>query len=160
APYVPYEPPPAQPDSAGFVRQTFEGEIIGGVTEIIQRPRQTSEQSAVQPETGTAGLIGYLSIKEPHDYRGTCLPIKPNQSIGREGDVRWNDPKISRQHARVTAEPPEDNPDGPLMFYLWPFGPTNPVFINGKPVRGATPVYENDEIRLGDTLFVLKVLAD
>jgi pSer/pThr/pTyr-binding forkhead associated (FHA) protein len=46
------------------------------------------------------------------------------------------------------------------VFHLWPFGPTNPVYINGRQVRGATPLVENDEIRLGDTLFVFKVLAD
>jgi hypothetical protein len=104
--------------------------------------------------------LGWLVVKEPVERRGVILPVHHNEIIGRQGDVQWYDPRLSRQHARVTVEPAEDDPDGPPVFHLWPFAPTNPVFINGVTVRGATPLHENDEIRLGDTLFVFKVLTD
>ena len=94
------------------------------------------------------------------ERRGEIVRIKPNQSIGREADIRWDDPRLSRQHARLTLEPPEDDPDADPVFFLWPYAPTNPVYINGREIRGATPLHENDEIRLGDTLFGFKVLMD
>ncbi|SRR5690554_759160 len=104
--------------------------------------------------------LGWLVVKRPIEQRGTILALAPNQSIGREGDIRWDDPGLSRQHARLTLEPPEGAPDAPPVYHLWPFAPTNPVFINGREIRGATPLRENDEIRLGNTLFVFKTLTD
>lgn len=104
--------------------------------------------------------LGWLVVKQPVDKRGTILTIGPNQSIGREADIRWDDPGLSRQHARLTLEPPESAPDAPPVFHLWPFAPTNPVYINEREIRGATPLRENDEIRLGNTLFVFKTLTD
>ena len=104
--------------------------------------------------------LGWLAVKAPSERRGAALTVRPNQTIGREGDVRFDDPRLSRLHARVTFEPPVDAPDDPPCFHLWPFGTTNPVFVNGQEIRGATPLRENDEIRLGDTLFVFKQLLD
>jgi hypothetical protein len=104
--------------------------------------------------------LGWLVVKEPVERRGQVLPVRANQVIGRSGDVQWDDPRLSRQHARLTFEAPEETPDDPPVFHLWPFGPANPVYINGREIRGATPLHENDEIRLGGTLFVFKVLVD
>ena len=106
------------------------------------------------------GPLGWLIVKEPETRRGVVLSVKPNQVIGRNGDVQWDDPRLSRQHARLTFEPPADAPDDPAVFHLWPFGPSNPVSINGREIRGATPLHENDEVRLGGTLFIFKVLVD
>jgi pSer/pThr/pTyr-binding forkhead associated (FHA) protein len=144
----PVTPPPTNGD---FVRRVVESPPTD-VTEII--PRRASEQGLAAAES----LLGWLIVKEPAERRGMLIAIRANQTIGRDGDARWNDPRLSRQHARVTVEPPDDDPDGTPTFHIWPFGPTNPVYINGREIRGATPIYENDEIRLGDTLFVLKVL--
>ncbi len=104
--------------------------------------------------------LGWLIVKAPLARRGEIIPVRANQIIGREGDVRWDDPRLSRQHARVTLEPPPDSPQSGSAFHLWPFGTTNPVFINGQEIRGATLLHENDEIQLGDTLFVFKLLRD
>jgi hypothetical protein len=121
--------------------------------------RPADEEAEAPPYEGPQPLA-WLIVKEPEAQRGTMLALAHNQVIGREGDLRWDDPRLSRQHARVTVEPPAHAPESPPLFHLWPFGPTNPIFINGEEVRGATPLYENDEIRLGDTLFVFKTLAD
>jgi pSer/pThr/pTyr-binding forkhead associated (FHA) protein len=104
--------------------------------------------------------LGWLVVKEPVERRGAILPIRANQIIGRSGDVQWDDPRMSRQHARLTYEPAPDQPDAPPVFHLWPFGPANPVYINDQEIRGATPLRENDVIRLGSTLFVFKLLVD
>ena len=34
----------------------------------------------------------------------------------------------------------------------------NGTFVNGEAIRGATVLQENDEIKTGDTVFVLKTL--
>jgi pSer/pThr/pTyr-binding forkhead associated (FHA) protein len=154
-----YGPPDAAPapgvDATGFRRETVESTPPPDVTEVVPRPE--SKNGADQPEREP---LGWLVVKEPVERRGAVLAVRPNQVIGRSGDVQWDDPRISRQHARLTFEAPEDGPDDPLVFHLWPFGPANPVYINGREIRGATPLHENDEVRLGQTLFVFKVLVD
>lgn len=146
----------APDEPTDFVRQTFESNVPSGVTEIMSRPVFDAPRAPDPDEAPLAWLV----VKEPRERRGTIIQVQANQSIGREGDIRWNDPGLSRQHARLTLEAPEDDPDGYPMFHLWPFGPTNPVYINGRQIRGATPLRENDEIRLGETLFVFKMLSD
>lgn len=155
----------ADADNAGddrdFVRQTVEPESDGSVTEVAPRPDVPPEALEHGPDADDpGGPVGWLVVKEPVEQRGTALTVRANQIIGRAGDVRWPDPRLSRQHARLTFEPPEDDPDSAAVFHLWPFGPTNPVYVNGAAIRGATPVHENDEITLGNTLFVFKVLLD
>jgi pSer/pThr/pTyr-binding forkhead associated (FHA) protein len=135
-------------------------------TEVIpreggDRPQAAPDAPDLPPAPPVAPLpLGWLVVKAPLARRGEIIPVRANQIMGREGDVRWDDPRLSRQHARITLEPPPDAPQGAVSFHLWPFGTTNPVFINGQEIRGATALHENDEIRLGDTLFVFKLLQD
>lgn len=140
---------PGEPDEASLTALARESEVIAA----LEAENLAGIGAPPQP-------LGWLIVRQPLEQRGTVLPVRANQIIGREGDVRWEDPGLSRQHARLTLEPLESAPDGPPVFHLWPFGPTNPVFVNGEPIRGATPLNENDEIRLGTTLFVFKVLPD
>ena len=157
------------PADEDFVRQTVEPDAAPetdsdpSLTEVVLRVAAKPElppEPAPEVVEGPPPPIGWLVIKEPRARRGEIIRITGNQSIGREADIRWDDPRLSRQHARLTVEPPEDAPDAPPVFHLWPYAPTNPVYINGREIRGATPLHENDEIRLGDTLFVFKVLMD
>jgi pSer/pThr/pTyr-binding forkhead associated (FHA) protein len=143
------------------VRRTVEPDVRPkpDVTEIAPRPNADPPESSAAP-VGDTGALGWLVVKEPAARRGDVLAVRPGQTIGREGDVRYNDPRMSRQHARLTLEPPDDAPDDTPVFHLWPFGTTNPVIVNGQEIRGATPLHENDLVRLGDTLFVFKVLMD
>jgi len=152
----PEDEAPAEADDLGADAEAGAG--AGGDSESPPEdalPDGDGDESEPEPPP-----LGWLVVREPVEHRGTVLEVAANQVIGRAGDIKWNDPRISRQHARLTVEPPDDDPDAPPVFHLWPFGPTNPVFINEREIRGATPLYENDEIRLGDTLFVFKVLTD
>ncbi len=149
--------PPDLPDHDLEPDDEDERDRRGGLTEVAPR----EDPAMLEPEPpAPPGPIGWLIVKEPVERRGMILPLAANQVIGREGDVTWDDPRLSRQHARITLEPSEDADDAAPVFHLWPFGPANPVFINDKEVRGATPLHENDEIRLGSTLLVFKVLMD
>ncbi len=128
-----------------------------GLTEVAP----LDDPALLEPEPpALPAPIAWLVIKDPVERRGTILRLAANQIIGREGDIQWDDPRLSRQHARITLEPSGDADEDLPVFHLWPFGPANPVFINDNEVRGATPLHENDEIRLGSTLLVFKVLMD
>lgn len=150
-----------------FVRQTVEPGITknADVTEIA--PRDSALMGILEQDSGAsdpaAPALGWLIVKEPLDQRGTVLPVRPNQIIGRQAEVAWDDPRLSRQHARITLERAQDageTADAPAVFHIWPFGPANPVYVNGAAIRGATPIRENDEITLGSTVFVFKALFD
>lgn len=139
---APESPPPTKDD----ITQIAPSQIVS--ENIVEEP------SWIEPQPEP---LGWLIVTWPLEQRGEVLLVRANQTIGRQGDIRWNDVRLSRQHARLTFEP---TVDGELAFHLWPFGPTNPVIVNDEMIRGATPIYENDEIHLGDTLFIFKVLLD
>ncbi len=129
-------------------------------------PDANSEHlSGTEDATNAAGKtsalpLAWLIVKSPLEQRGVVLPVHSNQVIGREGDIHWDAPLLSRQHARFTLETPDDAPDSSPLFHVQPCDPAHPVYVNGEPIDGATPLQENDEIGLGETLFVFKVLRD
>lgn len=99
-----------------------------------------------------AGVLGILWVKEGR-RRGRIYKIKDGTIIGRtQGDLALDDPKVSNPHAKFTVE------DG--QFVLWDFGSKNGTFVNGERIRAATPLKENDTIKIGDMVFVLKVLGE
>ena len=71
--------------------------------------------------------------------------------MGRKsGDLILDDPKVSNPHAKFKFE--ND------AFEIWDFGSKNGTFVNGERIRSATKLKENDEVKIGDITFVLKVL--
>ena len=109
----------------------------GDVTEI--------ESSAAQD-----GPFGILWVKEGH-RRGHIYKIKENSTVGRkDGDLILDDPKVSSMHAKFTYESGH--------FVVWDFGSANGTFVNGKRIRQATPLNENDLVKIGDTAFIVKLL--
>lgn len=98
------------------------------------------------------GLLGILWVKEG-PRRGRIHKIKDGTVIGRsDGDVILDDPKVSNPHARFRLEDDQ--------FEIWDFGSRNGTFVNdnNNRIREATKLSENDEIKIGDTVFVFKVL--
>ena len=65
-------------------------------------------------------------------------------------DVVLDDEKVSAFHAKFTVR---DN-----QFLLWDLGSANGTFVNDMAIVAATLLKENDEIRMGNTIFVLKML--
>jgi hypothetical protein len=105
---------------------------------IIDRPAKT-------------GLLGWLIVKEGL-RRGTVYEIKDGATIGRDrADIRINDPKLSRPHAKIKLENEQ--------FEVWDLASENGIFVNDERIRSATPLKENDEIKLGDMVLVLKTLV-
>lgn len=104
-------------------------------------------------------LLMWLIVKSPLEERGRILTVGHEQTFGRgqDADIRWDDARLSRLHARFTLEPhPQDS--SRQAFFIWPLMARHPILVNGQPIRGATLLPENSEIQLGDTLFVVKLL--
>ena len=101
-------------------------------------------------EAPPSGLLGWLIVKQG-TRRGQVHSIRHGATIGRRGaSVLLTDPKVSKVHAKVTVEDKE--------FCIWDFGSENGTYVNGERIREATPLKENDVIKMGDTEFVLKTL--
>ena len=100
-----------------------------------------SGRSSGRPASGE--LILAVS-KGPRELRGTKLPIRGPIIIGRSpgADIVIADDFISARHARVTP-----SRDGALLEDL---DSTNGTLLDGKPVRGMTPISAGSVITLGD----------
>lgn len=99
------------------------------------------------PETGTLVILWVLE----GERRGKIYKIRDGNVIGkREGDFYLDDPKASTPHCRFRLEKKK--------FVLWDCGSKNGTFVNNKQIRCATELEENDLIKIGDTVFVLKVM--
>lgn len=94
--------------------------------------------------------LGILWVLEG-PRRGQIIKIRVNSTIGRsEGQIVIDDPKVSNPHAKITFE------NG--KFFIWDFGSRNGTYVNGNRIRIATLLHENDIIKIGDRLFVIKIL--
>ena len=103
-------------------------------------------------EHAPTGMLGWLVVKRG-DRQGQVYKIKPGAVWGRDprkADVVLDDEKVSAFHAKFTVR---DN-----QFLLWDLGSANGTFVNDMAIVAATLLKENDEIRMGNTVFVLKIL--
>lgn len=120
------------------------------LTEWPSRRQGDWDDDETVVERAETGLLGFLIIKEGM-RRGQVHRIRHGTTIGRrEAKIILRDPKVSRSHAKFTVEDDQ--------FHIWDFGSENGTFVNGKQIREATSLQENDTIKVGDTAFVLKTL--
>lgn len=101
---------------------------------------------------------GWLVIKSGPG-RGAAFPVMRGVSqIGRGADqtisLDFGDMAISRQHHAAIAYDPMTH-----KFHLGHGGKSNLVRLNGKPLLSTTVVNDGDEIQIGETTLVLKVLC-
>lgn len=105
-----------------------------------------------RPETG---LMGWLIVKSSRFMRrGQILKIKPEAIYGRsrtKADIVLSDEKVSSIHIRFKVK--DDK------FFVVDLGSSNGTFVNGEEVVGTRELQQDDEIRLGETVFVLKTLS-
>ena len=79
--------------------------------------------------------------------------------LGRalEADVRINDVRASRLHARILAE---KNPEtGATEYHIRDLSSTNGTFVNGHPVIDAA-LRDGDKLQIGDQLLRFEMLDD
>lgn len=119
-------------------------------TELPRRRYDDDDVDKTELVEQPAGAQGMLWVKEG-PRRGKFYPIKHGTVIGRkEGSLILTDPKVSSRHAKFTVE--DDD------FLIWDLASANGTYVNGKKIRGATELNENDVIKIGDTVFVVKLL--
>lgn len=107
-------------------------------TERVQRP----------PE-----LLAWLIMKEGTRV-GQVFPLNPaDTDLGRDpaNHIVVDDPKVSAFHAKVKVE------EGKQLT-VWDLASANGTFVNGERVTAPVAIKENDEIKLGTTVLVLKTL--
>ena len=110
----------------------------------------SGDETEIEAASSKNGPFGILWVKEGH-RRGHIYKIKENSTVGRkDGDLILDDPKVSGMHAKFTYE--NDH------FVIWDFGSANGTYVNAKRIRQATPLLENDLVKIGDTVFVVKLL--
>ena len=85
------------------------------------------------------------------ERRGKWYPIHAGTKIGRKDvDLVLDDDWVSAMHAKITFEGGQ--------YHIWDFGSSNGTFVNGKRIREATLIKENDKVKIGKTVFVVKML--
>ncbi len=111
---------------------------------------RASREDVTELEAPVTVPLGILWVKEG-PRRGRYYPIRHGTIVGRkEGDLILDDPKVSGSHAKFTMEGDQ--------FIVWDFGSSNGTYVNGKKIRQATLLEENDLVKIGDTIFVVKLL--
>ncbi len=99
------------------------------------------------PEVGPQAI---LWVKEGR-RRGRIYQIKEETIIGRKNaDLILDDPKVSTTHAKIVIEKDE--------YILIDFHSKNGTFVNGERIKAETSLKENDTVKIGDVVFVLKIL--
>ena len=97
----------------------------------IERDDVTELEEVITP------VLGLLWVKEG-PRRGKYYPIKHGTVVGRKDgcDLRMDDQKVSSMHAKFNIEDDE--------FVVWDLGSANGTYVNGKRIREATVLDEND----------------
>jgi hypothetical protein len=110
----------------------------------------SDKDDVTEPEFAPVGLMGILWVKEG-SRPGQIYKIKDGTEIGRkDADVVLDDPKVSSKHARLRVI---NN-----QFRITDFDSINGTFVNGERIEAPTLLNENDTVKIGKTIFVLKVL--
>lgn len=122
-------------------------------TSLGRRAKLDDVTELAESVSGPVGPIAILWVKEGM-RRGKIYSITKTTRIGRkEGetvDLAIDDPKISNPHAKFSMR---DN-----KFFVVDFDSKNGTFVNGQRIEAVTPLNENDVIKMGSTVFVLKIL--
>jgi len=130
-------------------RRSGRGILDYDAEDETELPRSARED-VTELDAPAKGVLGMLWVKEG-PRRGRFYPIKHGTEIGRkEGSLILDDPKVTGRHAKFTME--EDD------FLVWDLASANGTYVNDKKIREATRLEENDLIKIGDTIFVVKLL--
>lgn len=131
----------------------------GGAAPTRAVPRQPAHERAESGHSGRTVRMkiapqrfGWLIVKSGARI-GQVYPLGDVTDLGRGAgnDIVIDDERVSEQHARVRV-------DDEGRFVVWDLASTNGTTVNGQKILAATPVVENDEIKLGQTVLVLKTL--
>ena len=154
--------PPASPPTPPASDEPLDGYGYGANQDIdildSDTMVETSPESAPVSSSPSMGPLAFLLVQTPLVSRGQVITLLPGNVIGRQkADVIIPDRKISRQHARINLEPPEES--GEVKFAIFDFGTANGTHVNDNEISGRQVLEENDEIRMGGHTFIFKTLT-
>ena len=90
----------------------------------------------------------------------TPIPLERDiVTIGRalEADIRLNDSRVSRLHAKITTEARSESNEN--LFRVTDLGSTNGTHVNGRPVSESI-LNNGDKVAIGDHLFRFEMLDE
>ena len=97
------------------------------------------------------GLLGYLIVKEGV-RRGQVRRVRHGTTVGSgDANIMVPDMKVSPLHASFTVHDDQ--------FYVHDLGSASGTSVNGAQIQEATPLQENDVIKIGNLVCVLKTLT-
>jgi pSer/pThr/pTyr-binding forkhead associated (FHA) protein len=88
-------------------------------------------------------------------YQGNSIELAPGETVvGRaiECGIRFNDPAVSREHARLIFDE-----HGVCLHDL---GSSNGTLVNGRRAKGRMPLKDEDVIQLGRRMLKVSILED
>jgi hypothetical protein len=115
---------------------------------------RSDEKTEIFPSNKGEVAVGILWVKEGSEgpKRGRIYKLVTETVIGRTtGNLALDDRYVSNPHAKLVYK--EDH------FVIGDFMTDNGTFVNGEQIQQQTTLKENDLIKIGTTIFVLKVLA-
>lgn len=129
----PEYPPAGPPADGGMPRSS-----VGATFVVRRRPR----------------VLAYLIEREGEAVGRVHQLDDDVTDIGRDprNHLVLGDVLVSGFHARI-----ERGPDG--GFVALDQGSTNGTFVNDEPLKDPRPLRENDQVRVGNTTLVLKVVS-
>src|SRR5690348_7168069 len=83
---------------------------------------------------------------------GKEFDLSASTTVGREGDVALGDSEVSRRHASLSF-------DGSAVT-VTDLGSTNGTFVNEERVDAARRLEPGDRLRIGTTVFELRLPAE
>lgn len=140
----------------------------GDGDDITQPPQRRRPSRGGDPDEEGGGTVidrpdrhditpmAWLIVKKsPCFRRGHILKVRSGAIYGHsesKADVLIDDDKVSGIHMRIQIK---EN-----QFFLVDLGSSNGTWLNDKEVVGSVEIHQDDEIKIGDTIFVLKTLCN
>lgn len=124
-------------------------EPIKQSTIVAEPPISKKSSETIIDEGSTEPILAYLIVKSGRRV-GASYPLRKKViNIGRESDndIVLDDPKVSRQHAKMKIEGDS--------YVIYDLASSNGTFVNNQRITNEM-LQDGDEIKIGDTIFVFK----
>lgn len=122
------------------------------------RTRLSTTQSASEGDSAAERRPALVFLRG--ELLAVPIPLERREvTLGRalEADVRVNDSRASRLHARITTE--HDDSSGETRYRLNDLNSTNGTLLNGKPIENAF-LQDGDKFVIGDHLIRFEMLDE
>jgi hypothetical protein len=139
----------AGPLSIGFAESA---ELSTGRFRVRSRTNASVTPVSGQRMTETAIRSSQVII-EVNGMKHPLIPPGVVVGRGNNAELRIDDPGISRRHAQISLSEAE----GGTVVTVSDLGSTNGVILNGQPVHDTSRVTDGSEIRLGNTVIIIRI---